>query len=260
MIRNTFSMLNGIGEKLERRLWAGGILTWEDFVAASDIGFISPERKAAFDWSLYTAAQKLGERDAVFFARNVRRREHWRLFEIFKRDSLYLDIETNGLMPGRGGYVTVVGLYDGHDWRCLVAGDNLTAENLRRELSGYKCLVTFYGSSFDVPFLQRIFPEVRFDMPHFDLCFAAKRLGIGGGLKKIEVLFDIERDGEVKGMDGYDAVRLWEYARRGDEDARRLLLCYNREDTINLLRIADILYHRLKQSTGIEEHLVCGAA
>src|SRR3972149_11542654 len=140
MIRNTFSILNGIGEKLERRLWRDGILTWNDFIGTNNIQFISPERKAFFDWSLSTASQKLDEMDATFFARTVKRREHWRLFEIFKKDALYLDIETNGLQPGRGGYVTVVGLYDGYDWRCLIAGENLTADNLNRELLAYKCL------------------------------------------------------------------------------------------------------------------------
>ncbi len=258
MIRNTFSILNGIGEKMERRLWKDGILTWSDFIEAGDIHFISPERKLSFDLSLSNAARKLEERDAFFFARSIRRREHWRLFDIFKDNAVYLDIETNGLQPGRGGYVTVVGLYDGFDWKCLVAGENLTADNLNRALSGYKCLVTFYGASFDIPFLQRSFPEVRFDIPHFDLCFAAKRLGINGGLKKIELLFDIERGEDVRGMDGYDAVRLWEMAKRGNDQARGLLLSYNREDTVNLCTIADILYRRLKQSTGIEEHLVCG--
>ncbi len=258
MIRNTFSILNGIGEKLERRLWKDGILTWSDFIHAGDIRFISPERKPSFDGSLSKAALKLEERDAAFFARSIRRREHWRLFEIFRDNAVYLDIETNGLMPGRGGYVTVVGLYDGFDWTSLVAGENLTADNLDKALSGYKCLITFYGASFDIPFLQRSFPEVRFDIPHFDLCFAAKRLGIRGGLKKIETLFGIERGEEVRGMDGYDAVRLWELSKRGSDEAKRLLLSYNREDTVNLHAIADILYRRLKQSTGIEEHLVCG--
>ena len=258
MIRNTFSILNGIGEKLERRLWKDGILTWDDFIRTNAIRFISPERKPFFDWSLSTASQKLGERDSTFFAKTIRRREHWRLFEIFRGNTLYLDIETNGLQPGRGGYVTVVGLYDGYDWKSLVSGENLTADNLRKELSGYKCLVTFYGSSFDIPFLQRTFPDVKFDMPHFDLCFAAKRVGIHGGLKKIETMFAIERNEDVKGMDGYDAVRLWELAKRGSNEAKRLLLSYNKEDTVNLVGIADILYHRLKQSTGIEEYLICG--
>lgn len=258
MIRNTFSMLNGIGEKLERRLWKDGILTWNDFIERGAIHFISPDSKASFDWSLSTALTKLNERDANFFARTVRRREHWRLFEIFKGEAVCLDIETNGLQPGSGGYVTVVGLYDGYDWRALVAGENLTADNLNRELSGYKCLITFYGSSFDIPFLQKALPGAKFDIPHFDLCFAAKRVGVKGGLKKIEAFFNIERSEEVRGMDGYDAVRLWELARRGSGEARRLLLAYNMEDTVNLMRIADILYHMLKQSTGIEEHLVCG--
>jgi len=258
MIRNTFSILNGIGEKLERKIWKGGILTWHDFLEADDICCINHERKVYFDWSLSTASRKLAEKDAVFFAKYLKRREHWRLFEIFRDSAVYLDIETNGLPPGRGGYVTVVGLYDGFEWRCLVAGENLTSENLNRELSGYKCLVTFYGASFDVPFLQRTFPGVRFDIPHFDLCFAAKRVGIHGGLKKIECLFNIERSEEVRGLDGYDAVKLWEFAKRGSDDAKRLLLSYNREDTVNLTAIADILYRRLRQSTGIEEHLVCG--
>lgn len=255
MIRNTFSTLNGIGEKLERKLWKDGILTWKDFIDTNDIRFISPDRKASFDWSLYTAAQKLNERDAAFFANTIKRREHWRLFEIFKGEAVYLDIETNGLQPGCGGYVTVVGLYDGYDWRCLVAGENLTADNLYRELSGYKCLITFYGASFDIPFLQRTFPDIRFDIPHFDLCYAAKRLRISGGLKKIEALFDIQRDEGVKGLDGYDAVKLWELSKRGSGEAKELLLRYNKADTVNLKRIADILYHKLRHSTGIEEHL-----
>lgn len=259
MIRNTFSILNGIGEKLEKRLWREGILTWSDFIETPSIHFISPERKASFDGVLAAASQKLDERDACYFARTVKRREHWRFFELLRNEAVYLDIETNGLPPGSGGYVTVVGLYDGYDWRCLVTGKDLSAETLSQEISPYKYLITFYGSAFDIPFLMRTFPEVRFDMPHYDLCFAAKRLGMNGGLKRLETHFGIERDDEIRGMDGYDAVKLWEHARKGSQDALRLLLSYNREDTVNLLKIADILYHRLKQSTGIEEHAACNS-
>jgi uncharacterized protein YprB with RNaseH-like and TPR domain len=100
---------------------------------------------------------------------------------------------------------------------------------------------------------------VKFDIPHFDLCYAARALGFNGGLKKLEATLGIERDEEVRGMDGYDAVRLWELARREEGEARRLLLAYNREDTVNLMRIAGILFSLLKQSTGIEEFLHYGA-
>lgn len=260
MIRNTFSILNGIGERLERHLWRDGILTWDDFIGSGDIEFISPDRKSMFDESLSVATDKLDRRDATFFAKTVKRREHWRFFEHFRDDAVCLDIETSGFQPERGGYVTVVGIYDGYEWRALVAGENLTAENLNKELSGYKCLITFYGASFDIPFLLKTLPGVRFDIPHFDLCHASKRLGISGGLKRLEASLGIERDESVKGMDGYDAVRLWELAKRGDDEARRLLMLYNREDTVNLMQIADILYRRLKQSTGIEEYLPYGVA
>ncbi|MCL5062242.1 MAG: ribonuclease H-like domain-containing protein [Nitrospiraceae bacterium] len=258
MIRHTFSLLNGIGEKLERHIWRKGILTWDDFCSCKEIDWISPERKSIYDNQLMQSSMELGIGNAEYFARIMKRREHWRLFDVFKDGAVCLDIETNGFQPGRGGYVTVVGLYDGHDWRYLIKGENLTTENLNRELSGYKCLVTFYGAVFDVPFLLRSFPGVRFDIPHFDLCFAARRLEINGGLKKLETLFGIERDDSVKGMDGYAAVKLWEQVRRGSVEARELLLMYNKEDTINLLRLADILYQKLKISTGIEEHITNG--
>jgi uncharacterized protein YprB with RNaseH-like and TPR domain len=67
-------------------------------------------------------------------------------------------------------------------------------------------------------------------------------------------MFGIERDDAVRGMNGYDAVKLWGHAANGSSEALELLLTYNREDTINLLRLANLLYHDLKVSTGIEAY------
>lgn len=253
MIKNTFCILNGIGERLEKRLWRQGILTWRDFIEKDAIDLISPERKASFDETLMTADRELEVRNSTYFARTIKRREHWRLYDIFKSEALCLDIETNGFLPNRGGHVTLIGLYDGYDWRYLMAGKNLSAENLRKEISGYKYLITYYGSSFDIPFLQKTFPDVRFEVPHFDLCLAARRLGFKGGLKNLENDLGIVRDHSVQGMNGYDAVRLWEFAKRGSREAIELLIAYNREDTVNLFEIAKRLYSMLRESTGIEE-------
>ncbi len=98
-------------------------------------------------------------------------------------------------------------------------------------------------------------PDLRFDIPHFDLCFGARMTGFQGGLKRLEVELGIERDEAVKGMDGYDAVKLWEHARNGSTDALDLLKLYNREDTVNLFNMADVIYQRLRSQTGIEEYL-----
>jgi len=255
MIRNTFSILYGIGEKLERKLWRSGILTWNDFINASDLHFISHHKKKEFDQCLSSALREIESANAVYFAETVKRREHWRLFDTFKGEAICLDIETNGFMPESGGYVTMIGIYDGFDYKCLVRGIDLTPENLKRKLSGYKYLITFYGAAFDIPFIMRSMPGLNFDILHFDLCFGSKRLGFNGGLKKLEMDIGIERHEMVKGMNGYDAVMLWEQAKNGSDEALALLTLYNKEDTVNLYKIADVIYQKLRSQTGIDEYL-----
>lgn len=255
MIRNTFCILDGIGEKLERRLWREGILTWSDFIQSQDISFIGREKKSSYDRFLSSAVAAVDRSDAEYFAATVKRRDHWRLFQIFKQSCACLDIETSGLMPDQGGVVTVVGLYDGSEYLCFVRGENLTAEALQRELSKYKFLITFYGVGFDVPFLMRTMPGLSFDLLHFDICYGARKIGFRGGLKRLETELGIVRDKNVDGMDGYDAVRLWTHAQNGSREALELLKLYNKEDTINLYKIAEIIYDSLRTRTGITEYM-----
>ncbi len=255
MIRHTFSVLDGIGERLERRLWGQGLLTWDDFIDAGSVPFISEERGAVLRETILYFREELLRYNHEPFYTFLRSRDHWRLFDVFRSDAVCLDIETNGLPPGRGGRVTVVGLYDGRHWRCLIDGVDLTAERLEAELSGYRLLITFFGSSFDLPFLRRCFPGFRPRLPHFDVCFGARRVGIRGGLKRIEAAFGLSRSEDVRGMDGYDAVLLWRRWLKGSTGALDLLLRYNREDTVNLLFLAERIYALLRASTGIEEFL-----
>ncbi len=254
MIRHTFSIAKGIGERLERRLWHYGILTWEEFLGLPSIPGIGRERKGWLDETFKEFEDALSRKDKGFFARRMRRREHWRLLPEFER-VLCLDIETNGLEPGRGGYATVVGLYDGRQCIQLVKGRDLRAERIQEELDRADLLITFYGTTFDIPFLLRTFPGLRVDLPHFDLCFAARRLGLKGGLKGLEGCFGLKRDEAVHGMNGFDAVLLWHRYRRGSKEALDLLLSYNREDTKNLLPLSLTFYRMLRASTGIEEYL-----
>ncbi|MBI5102063.1 MAG: ribonuclease H-like domain-containing protein [Nitrospirae bacterium] len=260
MIKNTFCTLDGVGEKSEKRLWRDGVLTWKDFTDSRQIAGISPDRKLLYDAMLMRDEEELQAGNASYFNCRIKRRDHWRLFDFFREDVVCLDIETNGFQPHYGGVVTVVGLYDGYDYKTLIRGENLSAESLTRELSRYKCLITFFGASFDVPFILKSFSGVRFEIPHFDLCFAAKRLGLEGGLKRLEQSLGIMREDAVVGLDGYDAVKLWEAYRRGSREALDLLITYNREDTVNLMHIASVFYDRLRQSTGIEEYLSSGVA
>jgi uncharacterized protein YprB with RNaseH-like and TPR domain len=248
-------MLNGIGERLERQIWAKGILTWKDFCECEKIDIVSSERKNIYNEQLLKSSMELEIGNACYFANIMKRREHWRLFDKFKNNAICLDIETNGYQPGQGGHVTVVGLYDGFEYKHLVRGENLTTESLTKALSGYKYLITFHGSVFDIPYLMKTFPDVKFDIPHFDLCLAARRLKFNIGLKKLENLFGIKRDDNIKGLDGYAAVRLWDEYKKGSLVARELLLMYNKEDTVNLLCLAEILYEKLRDLTGINNYI-----
>ncbi len=249
MIESTFILLKGIGEATERRLWHSGVQDWQAFLACRSLYGISTERKNAYDADIASAVRHLHDRQSRFFARRLKPRDHWRLYDAFKSRAVYLDLETTGGTPDQGE-VTVVGLHGMGRMTSLVRGESLTEERLNQELSQYDLLVTFFGSVFDLPFLRAKYPGLVLDQPHIDLCFAARRLGLRGGLKHIETLAGIERSSEVQGLDGWDAVRLWHAWRAGNVHALEVLLHYNEADTRNLESLAELIYSQLAERHG----------
>jgi len=61
---------------------------------------------------------------------------------------------------------------------------------------------------------------------------------------------------------GRDAVRLWnQYKRNNDTDALETLISYNRDDTVNLRNLADVVARTLhEQSLGAATGTPCGIA
>ena len=247
MIRHSFLFLTGVGTARERRLWERGILSWDDFLERERICGISDRRKPLLDREIEEARLNLELCLPHFFAHRLPRREHWRLYPEFKEGVCFLDIETTGLSPDTS-QVTLVGLYNGREYKPFIRGINLEPEALDRELGRYSLLVTFYGSVFDVPFLKACFPGVGLEKPHLDLCFASRRLGLRGGLKGIERALGLEREEEIEGIDGLEAVRLWRrWERYGEREALDTLVEYNRADVLNLQPLAEHIYYKLKE-------------
>lgn len=244
MLESTFIFLKGVGEYTERRLWEDGIVTWDAFLAAPAVNGIAPARKSLYDREVATAREELHRRNARYFARCLKPRDQWRLFEAFRTRTVFLDIETTGTGPPTGE-VTMVGLYGGGRLTTLIRGETLTGRRLAEELEPYDLIVTFFGSVFDLPVLKAMYPTLPLDQPHFDLCFAARRLGYHGGLKRIESALGIPRPSSVQGLDGWDAVHLWQRWRAGDEESLHQLIAYNAADTQNLERLAEHLYREL---------------
>jgi uncharacterized protein YprB with RNaseH-like and TPR domain len=140
----------------------------------------------------------------------------------------YLDIETSFRSE-----VTVTGLLRPDRGLIQLVGDANTREDLEMLFRGLDTVCTFNGESFDLPVLRRAFGVGLLErFRSLDLSIECRRVGISGGLKRIETNMQIPR--RLRGITGYDAMVLWERWENGDRDALQTLLDYNADDVINL--------------------------
>jgi uncharacterized protein YprB with RNaseH-like and TPR domain len=259
MLTRTFVHLPGVGYTTEAKWWQAGVEDWAAFLAsayAQTTGrpppgacarpLASAARLAAMAERVAESQERLAAGDHRYFARELASRDQWRAFPEFAARTAYLDIETTGGTEGED--ITVIGLYDGMTMRAWVKGRDL--EEFPEAVAPYAALVTFFGTGFDLPMLRRRFPDLPFDQLHVDLCFALKRLGYHGGLKKIEGELGLARSAETHGLSGWDAVRLWREYRYGSREALELLLNYNREDVVNLQALMELAYEGLRRQAG----------
>ncbi len=241
MIQSTFCLLPGVGRATERRLWQDGITTWSDFLAASCIRNISSGRKALYDEGVSNAQAHYSLGNARYFGMVLARREQWRLYEWLRDRAVFLDIETDSF-----GHITVVGCYGHGRFTSFIRGESLGERQLTEEISQYDLLITFCGTTFDLPMLLAQYPSLPLDQPHIDLCYVGRQLEYRGGLKAIEAHLGVTRAPDLQGLNGHDAVLLWNRWRYAhDERARELLLRYNEADCVNLERLADIFYCKM---------------
>ncbi|MDX1534213.1 MAG: ribonuclease H-like domain-containing protein [Thermoplasmata archaeon] len=241
-MQSTFVHVPGIGYVTERKLWDGGLESWDAYLEDPEAVWLGPVRGRRLADALQESMDRLRARDHRYFASHLPRREYWRAYREFGNSIAYVDIETTGLESERDE-ITVIGLFDGRETQYFYE-DSL--EDFPPVLARYRLLVTFNGSTFDVPFLERTFPTLRVDQIHIDLRYLFARLGLKGGLKAIEGRMGIRRSPATEGVRGWDAVYLWRRYQQGDEEALRILLQYNGEDVVNLEPLLEIAYDGLR--------------
>ena len=249
MLESSFIFLNGIGENSEKRLWKYGITHWEQFLQSSTLPGIASSRKSLYDREVEKMSKDFALGNWRTLAKRFKSKEHWRFLEAFRSRTAFLDIETTGEPAGHGD-ITIVGLFANETTTLLVKDDSLTQERLQNELDKYDLLVTFFGTGYDLPYLRATYPRLKLNHAHFDVCFAARRLGLRGGLKHIELELGFTREHNIQGLDGWDAVRLWHAWQAGDEDAKTKLCQYNEADVKNLKLLADHTYEEFLQRYG----------
>jgi len=242
VLSETFLHARGIGPVTERRIWGRGVLSWSDFLSDSSRAGLSPRMTERLASTLAESQDHLAAANHCFFSSRLPRAEHWRAYPEFAHRIAYLDIETTGLEEA--AEITMIGVYDGRRVRTYIKGEDL--QEFEGDCQQYGMFVTFFGSCFDLPFLQRRFPSLAFDQLHADLCWALRRLGLTGGLKQIETALHIPRSPETRGLDGWDAVRLWREWQAGSQEALALLKRYNEEDVCNLETLMQHGYRELR--------------
>ena len=238
ILERSFVLLDRVGVRTERRIWDQGVRHWDDFLDRRTVGPLSAARKAEADAVIERAKEALRGRDAPFFQTRLGGPHIWRLYPSFAREATFVDIETTGI--SRNSAITVVGVLQGDRFRHLVRFRDLTRGELSAALGDAPLLVTYNGAGFDLPMLRLHYPVPELMHPHLDLRYVAHRVGLHGGLKRIERAIGIVRDREFAMMTGEDAVHLWHlWERKGNARALDLLLRYNRADVVNMRAVAE---------------------
>lgn len=237
MLQATFAHLPGIGSASERRLWDGGVVTWDRFRRIRP-WFMSEETYRAACAALEESVVMLRQGDVAYFLSRLDGILKARVLSDFKDSLVYLDVETDGLGPE--ARPTVVALYDGRSVRTFTGCREMG--KLRQALSTALLVVTYNGDRFDLPVLRRA-AGLSLTAAHLDLCPLLRAIGYRGGLKECERLAGIS--GRPSAVNGARAVRLWEaWERTGDERAMLLLRAYNSFDVVSLEILAWKAYSR----------------
>ena len=156
--------------------------------------------------------------------------------------TLFLDIETTGLSHYYDD-ITIIGWAMNGVANTIIAGSDV--RSFRDAVTQAKVLVTFNGIRFDAKFILRDYPDIVLPELHIDLLYLCRRVGLKGGQKVIERVLGINMREGVEDMGGAEAVVLWHRYIRGDIDALRQLILYNRSDIAAMGAILDEAIDRL---------------
>ena len=228
LLRRSFQHLPGISAAKEEKLRSEGLQDWNDLLllATAQLDLFG-KRGSALGSAVEASEEALANGDVEFFRERLPRREFYRIAASFPELCVFLDIESTGLSRYYD-QVTLVGWSAGRRYAVLI--DPTETCELERDLSAQSIVVTFNGTLFDLPFLAHRFNTDWSGVMHVDLRYLAKRAGLTGGQKKIELTIGFARETPLEGMTGAEAVGLWFDYKEGDLSALRKLIRYNHAD------------------------------
>jgi hypothetical protein len=234
-IREALAHFPGVGPETLKTLQRAGVRTWSDVVQHPERVPVKPRTYEAILNEVFRCERAVEDGDIAYLVRTFEPLDHWRILGHWFDRAAYFDIETEGVE--RDSPVTVVAMLRPQGLNAYVRGENLDA--FLDSLDDVELLVSFNGSSFDVPRILRHFNIPSLPCPHIDLRWMCYRSGHEGGLKAIETEVGIARPPDLLGVDGKDAELLWKlWTVRRDAAARTKLVRYCAADTLATRMIA----------------------
>ena len=255
-LEHTFLHLPRIGVRTEQKLWREGVNTWDDLEAArrEPPDLFGGPPNPLLD-ALAASRRALDDGDSTYFANRLPPREHYRIAATFPDETLFLDIETTGLSLYYDT-ITLIGCACRDRYACHIVGTQDDYDDALHELINQAvCIVTFNGTVFDLKFLAKQTPDLRFPTAHVDLRYLVRRASLKGGQKEVEAELGIRRPNDIVDIDGAQAVILWYEYISGNTDAGRQLVRYNHADVEGMKGLLDATVARIADP--VESPLPC---
>ena len=241
MITSALRHLPGLGPVKIERLQQEGLSDWNALLNQSRIPGLGEAATCKLKQALDECRQALESNNLAYFATVLHPQDRWRLLAHAHDTISCFDIETTGTQIY--DKVTTIACAHKGDLHLYLRGENL--DDFLDLLEDVDLLVSFNGATFDVPHILKAYNIPELPCPHLDLRWPCAHAGLKGGLKKVEIDLGLHRPADVEGVDGLEAVWLWQdWERHQDADARARLLRYCGADALSLRRVAAELLKR----------------
>ena len=254
MITEALQHCRGVGEVRLSRLHQAGVRTWHDALTNTDL--IPDGLRQAVVEECQRSLTALSECDIRYFTDRLCPADRWRILHEYLDRATYFDIETTGL--NYDDTITVIACRHKGELLTFVEHENL--DDFLDLLDDVELLLSFNGSSFDIPRLLDTFHIPELPCAHLDLRWLSYHSNLHGGLKQITFEMGLKRPDDLRNADGDLAIELWSrWRNQQDESARRLLLRYCAADVLLLEPLARHLARRPEISVENLWHLLPAA-
>lgn len=234
MITEAFQHCQGIGPVRLAALQQAGVRTWHDAVAAPDripAGIREPVVAECL-----RSLQAFAEADIRYFVDHLMPQDRWRILAQYLEHAAWFDIETTGLEYD--ATITVIVCWHRNQLHTFVEHENL--DDFLDLLDDIPLLVSFNGSTFDVPRVLAGFHIPELPCPHLDLRWPCYYHGLRGGLKQVTAGLGVQRPHDLQNADGDLAVRLWaQWQHQKNAAAREQLIRYCAADVLLLRPLSE---------------------